>query len=450
MQLDFNKEGNLEGVLTLSITGNDYQEELTKSLKKYQKTMRFPGFRVGKTPMGLVKKQLGNDLKREEVNKLIQSEISKYYTDHKEEIIFMPLMNDLSDDFDWNGTDDYSFTFKVALRPEINIDAKALESIESRTLKLDDSELEAEVDNLRKQYGDVDKLDEISDNEELVTVFRAVELDEKEEELEGGVSKMVRLEWNEASDALKKELLGKKSDEEFNIDLKSTLEVEEICSILEIDKNAAKDLGSSFKLTMQGSIILKPAELNEAFYEKVFYDNSITDEEGFRNRVKENLVGFFDDKDQKNIQEQVKETLLSNVKIELSESFLDEWFKRNANLKEEDNFQEQLDNFKKETNWDLILEKLGEDFELKVEDEEIKNSIRSYVLQQYAYQMQNLDKEQVEQMTDNLYANDNFRIELRQNILSNKVVKELKNKGTFTTVELTKKQFEEFVKENEL
>jgi adenosylmethionine-8-amino-7-oxononanoate aminotransferase len=64
--------------------------------------------------------------------------------------------------------------------------------------------------------------------------------------------------------------------------------------------------------------------------------------------------------------------------------------------------------------------------------------------------MQNLDKEQVEQMTNNLYSNDNFRIELRQNILSNKVVKELKNKGTFTTIELTKKQFEEFVKENEL
>jgi trigger factor len=450
MQLDFKKEGNLEGVLTLSIMGNDYQEELTKSLKKYQKTMRFPGFRVGKTPMGLVKKQLGNDLKREEVNKLIQSEISKYYTEHKEEIIFMPLMNDLEDDFDWNSTDDYTFTFKVALRPSIDVDMKVLEKIEARSLKLGDEELEAEVENLRKQYGDVDKLDEIEDNEELVTVFRAVELDDNDEELEGGVSKMVRLEWNEASDAFKKELLGKKSDEEFNLDLKRKLKVDELCSILEIDKNAAKDLSSNFKITMQGSIILKPAELNEAFYEKVFYDNTITDEEGFRNRVKENLVGFFDDKDQRNIQEQVKETLLNEVKVELSGEFLDEWFKRNANLKEEDDFQEQLDNFKKETNWDLILEKLGEDFELNVEEEEIKNSIRSYVLQQYAYQMQNLDKEQVEQMTNNLYSNDNFRIELRQNILSNKVVKELKNKGTFTTIELTKKQFEEFVKENEL
>ena len=450
MQLDFNKEGNLEGVLTLSITGNDYQEELTKSLKKYQKTMRFPGFRVGKTPLGFVKKQLGNDLKREEVNKIIQSEISKYYSDHKEEIIFMPLMNELNDDFDWNGADDYKFTFKVALRPDVSVNLKVLESIEARTLKLEDDELETEVENLRKQYGDVDKLDIIEDNDELVTVFRAIELDEENKELEGGVSKMVRLEWNNAPAKLKKELIGKKSDEEFDLDLKKTLKVIELCDILEIERNAAKDLGANFKISMQGSIILKPAELNEAFYEKVFYDNSIQDEAGFRNRVKENLESFFDDKDQRNIQEKVKETLLEKVKIELSEEFLDEWFKRNANLKEEDDFQEQLINFKKETYWDLILEKIGDDFELKVEEEEIKNSIRSYVLQQYAYQMQNLDKEQVEQMTNNLYKNDNFRIELRQNILSNKVVKELKNKGTFTSIELSKKQFEEFVKENEL
>ncbi len=449
MQLDFNKEGNLEGVLTLSILGNDYLENLNNALKKYQKTMRFPGFRVGKTPMGLVKKQLGSDIKREEINKLIQTQITDYYKEHKDEIIFMPMMDDLSEDFSWD-VNDFIFTFRVALSPEVNVDLDVLKDVESKKLNLSNEDLEKEIDNLRKQYGDVEKLDEIENNADLVTVFRAVELNENGENLEEGVSKMVRLEWNEAPENLKKELLGKKSDEEFSLDLKSILSVDEACTLLEIDKNAAKDLGNSFKITMQGSIILKAAELNEDFYQKVFYDDSVKDEETFRSRITENLQNFFEDKDQKLIQDNVKELLLDKVDIELPEAFLEEWFKRNANLKEEHDFKEQFDNFRKDTRWDLILDKLSKETAQDVSEEEVKNSIRSYVLQQYAYQMQNLDREQIEQMTNNLYSQEYFRIELRQNILANKVVKELKNKGTFTTVELSKAQFEEFVKENEL
>jgi len=96
------------------------------------------------------------------------------------------------------------------------------------------------------------------------------------------------------------------------------------------------------------------------------------------------------------------------------------------------------------------LEKLASDFSVEVEEEEIKNSIRSYVIQQYAYQMQNIDKELIESMTERLYSQDHFKMELRQNILEDKVVKELKNKGTFTQKQLSKAKFEAFVKENEL
>lgn len=449
MQLDFNKDGNLEGVLTLSIVGNDYQGSLTDSLKKYQKTMRFPGFRVGKTPFGLVKKQLGSDLKRDEVNKLIQTKVSEYYKENQSTIIFMPMMDDLADDFSWE-TDDFAFTFRVAMRPDVNVDLTSLSSVESRVLKLDDSDLENEINNLKKQYGDIDRLDEVVEDPNLVVVFKATELDEGGEELKDGFTKMVRLEGDAIPEKLIKELVGKKNEDEFTLNLKSLLKQKELIEILEIEKPMAKDLGDSFKIKMQGAIILKPAELNEAFYEKVFYDNSIADEEAFRTKISENLVQFFDDKDQGYLQKTVKDALMDKTNIALPVDFLKVWFERNANLKEEDNFDEKFASFMQDTKWDLILEHLADTMEQKVEEEEIKNSIRSYVLQQYGYQVQNLDKEQIESMTENLYNQEYFRIELRQNILANKVVKELKNKGTFTNVELNKPQFEEFVKENEL
>jgi len=450
MQLDFTTEGSLEGVITLSINRNDYAENLDKSFKKYQKTMRFPGFRVGKTPLGLVKKQLETELVRDEVNKLIQSKISEYYTENKETIIFMPMMDDLSDDFTWENTSDFTFTFKVAQRPEIKIDLSSLNAIEAHKLALTDEELEKEIANLRKQYGDIDRLDEVVDDENLVTVFRAVELNEDGNDLDGGLTKMVRIEGTKAPKALLAELLGKKNEDVFNLDLKAILTEEEICELLEIEKVAAKDLGNSFKITMQGSIILKDAELNEAFFEKVFYDNTIKDEETFRSRVSDNLKSFFDEKAQSTLLDQTKKALLDSTQLELPLTFLKEWFNRNANLKETDNVDEKMAQFIEDTRWDLILEKLGDDFSLTVSDEEIKGSIRSYVIQQYAYQIQNINREQIEGMVDNLYKQEHFRIELRQNILANKVVNELKNKSTFTQIELNKAQFEEFVRTNEL
>lgn len=450
MQLDFSNEGKLEGVLTLSIEQEDYQEKLSSALKSYQKSMSFPGFRKGKTPLGLVKKQLGSDVKKEEVNKLIQSEISTYYQENREKIIFMPLMNDLDDDFDWGTTNSFNFSFRVAMKPEFEINKEVLKKVESHELKLTDEELEKEIQNLRKQYGDVEKIDEVQDHPDMVTVFRVTELDEEGNDLKDGFTKTVRLEAKDLTKAWKDVLLGKKNEEEFTCDIKKAVPVKELESTLEVDKNTVKDFGDSFKVSIQGSILLKEAEMNEEFYQKVFNVDTIKDEESFRARISENLSGFFAGKDQRQLQSKVKETLLEEVEIDLPEAFMKAWYERNANLGEEDVLEDKVADFMNTTRWDLILENLAQEYKVGVEEEEIRNSIRSYVIQQYAYQMAGLDQEQVENMVNNLYGQEYFRLELRQNILENKVVSELKKSSTFTQVQLSKPEFEEFVKENEL
>ena len=448
MHLDFSSQNDQEGVLSLSIEEKDYQENVAQSLKEYQKSMRFPGFRKGKTPLGLVKKQIGTDLKKEEVNKLIQGQISEYYRENRKDIIFMPLMDDI--DPDWQNDEDFKFTFRVAKRPQFDIDVKALSSVESRVLKLSNKELEKEIENLRKQYGDVEQQEEVIEHDELVTVFRAVELNEDGAELENGFTKIVRLEGTQLTDGLKKLLLGRKKEEEFDINLKEALTEKELKQIFEVDKQVLKDLNDQFRITIQGSILLKEAELNEEFFQKVFNSDAIKDEEGFRERISQNLKDFFDSKDSRKLQTDVKEFLLSKTEVVLPEEFLKLWYARNAKVGEDENLDEKIEEFVQTTKWDLILEKMAEDYELTVADEEIKNSIRSYVIQQYAYQMSNLDRDQIEGMVENLYGQEYFRLELRQNLLEDKVVKELKNKGTFAQTELSKAKFEEFAKENEL
>ena len=49
-----------------------------KVLEDYRKKVQIPGFRKGKAPMGIVKKQYEKPVLIDEVNKLIQQEIDKH------------------------------------------------------------------------------------------------------------------------------------------------------------------------------------------------------------------------------------------------------------------------------------------------------------------------------------------------------------------------------------
>lgn len=436
----------------LQIEEKDYKDNVHSTLKRYQQSMNFPGFRKGKAPIGLVKKQLGSDIKREEVNKLIQQEITKFLTEHREEVMFVPIMEEPEAEIDWTGDKDYEFSFKVAFRPDLNIDQKKLKKVESYYLEVTEEELEEEISNLRKQYGDIDRMEVIEDDPDLVVVFRAVELDDKGEDLKDGFTKLARVEAKEMSDKLKNLLLGKKGDEQFTADLKKELTQKELISLFEIEKPALKDLNPEFRIEIQGAIKLKPSELNEELYEKVFGENEIKSEDEFREEVKKNMQRHFEGKDSRHLQSALREKLLKDVNVDLPEEFLKLWFDQNAKTEgmEEEEIQKQYENFLETTKWDLIMSKLGSEYEVEVEEKEIKDSIKMYILQQYGYQAGNLDAAQLDQMADNLYNQENFRMELRQNILEDKVVRQMKNKSIFTEKALKRAEFDEFIKENNL
>ncbi|MBQ2051163.1 MAG: trigger factor family protein [Paludibacteraceae bacterium] len=47
----------LNATLTFNIVKSDYEEKVNKAIKDYSKKVNMPGFRPGKVPAGLIKKQ---------------------------------------------------------------------------------------------------------------------------------------------------------------------------------------------------------------------------------------------------------------------------------------------------------------------------------------------------------------------------------------------------------
>ena len=80
-------------VLSLEVGKADYAAAVEKALKSYRQRAQMPGFRKGMVPMGLVKKMVGTQITYDEVNKLINSELYKYISENKINVLGEPMLN---------------------------------------------------------------------------------------------------------------------------------------------------------------------------------------------------------------------------------------------------------------------------------------------------------------------------------------------------------------------
>ena len=72
MKISFENPDKLNGLLTIVVEEQDYKEEVEKALKDYRKRANIPGFRPGQVPMGLLKRQVGTQVKMDAINKNIR------------------------------------------------------------------------------------------------------------------------------------------------------------------------------------------------------------------------------------------------------------------------------------------------------------------------------------------------------------------------------------------
>ena len=83
MKVSFENPDKVNGFMTIVVEENDYKDNVEKALKDYRKKANIPGFRPGNAPMGMIKKQYGEYLKLDAINKIVGEELYKYIQDNK-------------------------------------------------------------------------------------------------------------------------------------------------------------------------------------------------------------------------------------------------------------------------------------------------------------------------------------------------------------------------------
>src|SRR5690554_2838425 len=78
---------DLNALLKVTVEKSDYQEKVDKALSDYRKKASIPGFRKGKVPMGIVKKQYGRTVLGDELNRIVSEGLFKYVEEQDFEVL---------------------------------------------------------------------------------------------------------------------------------------------------------------------------------------------------------------------------------------------------------------------------------------------------------------------------------------------------------------------------
>ena len=404
MNITFENPDKVNGLLTVTVEKEDYQEKVEKTLKNYRKRAQVPGFRPGMVPMGMIKKQYGTAVKVDEVNRLLGDKLMEYIRENKIQMLGEPLPSDKQEPQDLEGDGPFTFVFDIAVAPEFKAELTGKDKVPYYTIKVDDKLIDDQVQMYAQQAGEMQKAEVFSGNDTLTGDLR--QLDEQGNTLEGGIttaSGMIMPAY------IKEEAQRKLFDDckpgdiiTFNPKKAYPDNDAEVAALLKVQKDDVKELTSDFSFQVTEIRHFQPAEVGQQLFDKVFGEGAVKDEKEFRQRISDALQAQLAVNSDYKFLLDVRAHMEKKVgKLEFPEALLKRVMLNNNKDKGEEYVEKNFEGSIRELEWHLIKEQLVAAQEIKVEDADLKAIAKDGVRQQFAqYGMANVPDDVLEQYAD--------------------------------------------------
>jgi len=436
MKISITKKNKLSGIISIEVEKKDYEQKVQDVLKRYSKTANIPGFRKGFVPMGLVKKQYGNAVKVDEINKLLDTNLKKYIQEQKLDILGGPIP-EVDNKIDWN-SDKINFDFEIGYTPEFKVNLKPKKPITMFEVKADKKMVDKQIKNIQSQYGKLISKTTIEKNSEITANFFS-EIDEVNH------SSMFKAESLKPS--FLKKILGLKVGDELNeIGSKIFKENYDLSRNLKIELEKAKTFKNKVFIKIEEINERELAELDQDLFDKVFSKNSVKTVTEMRKRLSEDFVKQFQNQVDQKLMNDTIEYLIDSTKINLPAEFLIKWMKLNSEKKITiDEAKAEYEKSKKGMKYQLIESKLIIDNDLQVNFEDLKSYTTDLIknqMQQYGQAVP--DEKELEGIVARVMSNKDEIKRLTEQLTSNRILNFFKENFKY---KLKKVSYDEYIKE---
>lgn len=441
MEITLEKKERSTANLKVNLTEADYLPKVAEKVKEYSKKVSLKGFRPGKVPTSLIERMYGKSIKIEEINHLLSHSINDYIKNNKLSILGDPLPDaDSSKGIDWDNQKEFEFTYNLGLVPDFKLDLSDKVKVTKFTIEVDKKVVSETVENLRNQYGKMTNPEESVEGDFVYGELK---------ELKGDFSTQTLIPTNKLTKGELKKFVGLKKGDKVEFDIKKAFEdVAAIAHATGLSKEEAEKKEGKFELTVTNISRSEPAPLDQEFFDKIFGKDTVKTEQEFSDKLKSTIEENYTRESENKLSKDIQEKFVSSTTIDLPDDFLKKWLLiSNEGKISQEQIDSEYEHYLKELKWNLIKNKIGEDNDVKVENDEVKKKTTEMILQQFGNMPLNDElSSSLDKIADNYLQQEKGRNYMRmfEQVFFDKVMEVIKNK---INIQDKKVSVDEFKKE---
>ena len=427
MNISRENTGDLTAVITVEIVEADYKESVDKALKDLRRKANIPGFRAGMVPMGMIKKMYRKSVMADEVNKVLSEHLNKYVADEKLDLLGYPITNeDKQQDIDFEKQSDFVFFFDIGMSPKISLEINKDIHVPYTEIKVADSMVKDYMKDMQDRFGEHTHPETVEENSKVTASFK--QLDAEGNVLEGGISAdngTFSMEDVELKTIAKK-IIGKKVGDKVIFDpMRAIKDANKVSAILSVAKIMVEDLKAEFEVEIKEILHIVPAEINEELFKKAYPSADIKDEKGLKKKIKEDAQKQFEGESDKLFLSKAVDTLIEKANITIPDEFMKRWIlENNKGELTPEQLETQYDSYANSLKWQLLQNKIIQDKDIKVSNEEVREHIKGFISGQYFGGMEQNEAfaSQMEGIIDNVMKNEEEVKKVYDQLYDNKML----------------------------
>lgn len=448
MNVTMQKTDAVSARLTVNVEENDYKDTVVKKLKEIGRIHQIPGFRKGHVAIADLHRRFGADVTSDVINHDVFEAVMKYIDDNKLNVLGQPVPVEVKA-LDFKKEKDFTFEYDLALAPELDVKIDKDEHIPYYTIEVTDEMVDEQDKAFRKRFGAQVPGEEFEDD---ALVKGAIEqLDENGNVIEGegaiqvtnGIVAPMYFKPDDQKDLFKGAKVGDKIT--FNPWMTCNGDPTEMSSMLQVDKAKVADLHNDFRFTISEIIVVRPAELNQEFFDQVFGKDKVSDEAGYRNAIREMIAGELKQNSEMVFRMSARKYFLEKYgSMELPAAILKKWLiMRNEGLNDS-NIDEEYGRMEPDLKWQLVKENIAQKLEVKIEESDLIDMAKGIAARQFAqYGMTNIDDETLTNYAKNILADKNYRPRLVEQCGDFKLFQSIENGVTLDCETVSLDKFKE-------
>ncbi len=419
MKVDYAKIDEVNGEITVTLEEKDYADKVKKQLKEIGKNHAESGFRPGHVPAGLIQKKYGAAVKYDIINKEVGNAVFDYIKENKLHVLGNPVPQQ-NEDFSIEASD-FTLKFKVGIAPEFDTHVNKDLHVPYYTIQVSDEMIDNQDQQFSRRFGK----QESGETVDATALVKGVitELDENGQPKENGVvveNGIVSPQYFK-SEEQRELFMGKKVGDvvKFNPAATCDANATEMASMLNIDKGEVDAHKGDFNMEIKEIIVLKPAEHNQEFFDMVFGADKVHSEEEYRAALKDMISAGLRNDSNYRFTIDARNAIASAIgELQLPDEILKDFLKSQNEALNNENIDEEYTRLRPELEWELEKEAIASQLDIKVDEEDLKNTARMMAQSQFAqYGMANVPAETIDR-----YASDILKDEKARNQVYNQTV----------------------------